>query len=136
MILDDDAAATYARVLIAIARADGEIGPEEARALERVIALRTSAPLSLAELLFARALRPEELSRALAGSELGAGPFRAAPVDMAEISRTLIDDALGIVLTKGSMTSGEEASLVRFATALGIESAEVRARIARASGVR
>lgn len=133
VVLDDDAVAVYGRVLIAIARADGEIGHEEATALERVLARRANTPLPLGELLFERPLRPEELARAVASSEVGAGPFRAAPIDLAEIARTLIDDALAIVLTKGSMTSGEQASVVRFATALGLDTAEVRARIAAAT---
>lgn len=135
VVLADDAVAVYARALLTIARADGTIGPDEAAVLERVIARRANAPLPLVELMFARPLRPEQLARAVSSSEMGAGPFRAAPVDLAEVARTLIEDAMAIILTKGSATSGEEASVVRFATALGLDTAEVRARIATATRV-
>ncbi|MFT3700079.1 MAG: hypothetical protein QM831_43440 [Kofleriaceae bacterium] len=130
MVLDEDAAMIYGRVLIAIARADGEIDPDEASALERIIAQRSPIPLPIGELLFAPPAKPEQLAR---GSGAGGGPFRSVAIDLGEIARTLVDDALEVVLAKGSITSGEQASLIRFATALGLSSDEVRDRIARAS---
>src|SRR3954471_18688664 len=70
-MFDYDLAQLYARALIAIARADGQISGEEGQLLQRVIDARSAEPLQLDELMFDPAVTPEELA-----TLVKADPFR------------------------------------------------------------
>lgn len=122
-LLSDDVARSYALALLAIARGDGTIGPEEADVFQQRLEKRVATPLPLDELLFERAITAAEVADLVTQDH---GPFRTAGVEARTLGKMLVDDALAIVLTKGHATSGEATGLIRFARALGITNEELR----------
>jgi hypothetical protein len=127
-ILDRALGHLFARALVAIARADDQIDPEEGQRLQQRIELRTGDPISLDDLLLAEPLEPHRLAEALRGSE---GPFRGVTIHPGELALMLITDAIVIALAKGYVSEAEAGELVRFASALGCSRDEIRAMCGR-----
>ncbi|HEY0482381.1 MAG TPA: hypothetical protein VGD37_32895 [Kofleriaceae bacterium] len=123
-ILDRALGQLFAQALVAIARADDEIGPEEGVRLEQRIALRVAGPISLDDLLLSDPLEPHRLAEALGSA---AGPFRNIGLDPGELAAMLIGDGLAVVLAKGYVSESEAREIVRFAAALGCSLDQVRA---------
>ena len=69
-VLDSALGHLFARALVAIARADDEIGAEEGLRLQQRLAHRVAAPIALDDLLLADPLEPHRLAESL-GSVAG-----------------------------------------------------------------
>ena len=120
----------FAQALVAIARADDEISPEEGLRLEQRIALRVTAPISLDDLLLAEPLEPHRLAESLRGA---VGPFRHAGLHPGELAAMIVSDGIAVVLAKGYVSEAEAREIVRFASALGCSRDEIRALCSRAA---
>lgn len=127
-MLDSALGHLFARALVAIARADDQIGLEEGLRLQQRIELRTGGPISLPDLLLAEPLEPHRLAESLRGS---AGPFRNAGVHPGELALMIVTDGIAVVLAKGYVSEAEASQIVRFASALGCSLDEVRAMCSR-----
>jgi hypothetical protein len=113
-IRDSELAQLYGRALVAIARADSEIGFEEGMRLQQRIEARCEVPLRIEDLLLEPTLHPDTLREYVSG-----GPFRAA-AHPAQLAEWLVADGLSVVLAKGHVTGAEASALRRFADALGV----------------
>lgn len=118
----------FARALVAIARADDEIGRDEGERLEQRIALRVVDPISLADLLLAEPLDPRRLAESLRGH---AAPFRTSGVHAGEFAAMIVTDGLAVVAAKGYVSEAEAREIVRFASALGCSLDQIRALCGR-----
>jgi hypothetical protein len=118
----------FARALIAIARADDQIGFEEGVRLQQRIEARTGAPVSLDDLLLADALHPNALARSL---QSAADPFRETGMHPRELAAMIVADGIAVVLAKGYVAETEAGEIVRFASALGCTGDEIRTMLAR-----
>ena len=127
-VLDAGLGHLYARALVAIARADDQIGLEEGLRLLHRIELRIGSPVSIDDLLLAEPLEPHRLAEALRGS---AGPFRGAGVHPGDLAVMIITDGIAVVLAKGYVSEAEASVIVRFASALGCSLDEIRAMCSR-----
>jgi hypothetical protein len=114
----------YARAVLAIARADHELGLEEGLRIERLFEDRSGGPISLDDLLLAEPLDPAEL---VAMMRAHAGPFRGSVVHPGELAAMIVTDGIAVVLAKGYVSEAEARELLRFAVALGCSVDEVRA---------
>ncbi len=121
--LDVGLAQLYARALLAIARADDQIGVEEGQRLQEQIEHRTGVVPPLADLLLVEPLSPAELAAQLRSS---ASPFRGTSMHSTELAAMIVVDAITVVLAKGYVAEAEAHELVRFATALGCSLERVR----------
>ena len=126
-IRDPELAQLYARALVAIARADTEIGLEEGMRLSERIRERCETPLRLEDLLFEPTLHAEQLRDYSSG-----GPFRGA-AHPAQLAEWLVVDGLFVILAKGHVTQREANALWRFADALGVSRDDFRRLTASAS---
>lgn len=123
-LLDESAAQLYAQALVAIVRADGEIGLEEGARLQEKIEARSGRPASLDDLLLAETLHPSQLADALRNAS---GPFRGGGgLHPGELAAIIVIDAISVVLAKGHVSDEEAQQIFRFATALGCTPDEVR----------
>jgi hypothetical protein len=129
-VLDAGLGHLYARALVAIARADDQIGLEAGLRLQQRIALRVRGSISLDELLLAEPLEPYRLAESLRAS---AGPFRNAGLHPGELAVMIVTDAIAVVLAKGYISEAEAGVIVRFASALGCSLDQVRALCSRAA---
>jgi hypothetical protein len=127
-ILDTAQGQLFARALVAIARADDQIGLEEGLRLAQRIELRTGGPVRLDDLLLAEPLEPHRLAEAL---RQAAGPFRGAGVHPGELAVMIVTDGIAVVLAKGYVSEAEAGVIVRLAAALGFPLEEVRAMCSR-----
>lgn len=127
-ILDNALGQLVARALVAIARADDQIGLEEGLRLQQRIERRTGSPVALDDLLLAEPLEPHRLAESLRGS---AGPFRNAGVHPGELAVMIVTDGIAVVLAKGYVSEAEANMIVRFAAALGCSLDEVRGLCSR-----
>lgn len=122
--LDIGLADLYARAVLAIARADHELGLEEGLRLERLLEARSGRPVVLDDLLLHEPLDPAELVAMKRGH---AGPFRGGGVHPGELAAMIVMDSIAVVLAKGYVSEAEARELLRFAVALGCSVDEVRA---------
>jgi hypothetical protein len=129
-VLDAGLGHLYARALVAIARADDQIGLEEGLRLQQRIELRVRSPLSIDELLLAEPLEPHRLAESLRAT---AAPFRNAGLHPGELAIMNVTDAIAVVLAKGYLSEAEAGVIVRFAAALGCSLEQVRALCSRAA---
>ena len=129
-MLDTALGHLFARALVAIARADDEIGPEEGLRLQQRIALRVIGVISLDDLLLAEPLEPHRLAESLGG---GAGPFRHAALHPRELAAMIVTDGIRVVLAKGYVSEAEAREIVRFASALGCSVDQIRSLCDRAA---
>jgi uncharacterized membrane protein YebE (DUF533 family) len=123
-MLDTALGHLFARALVAIARADDEIGPEEGVRLQQRLALRVAGPISLDDLLLAEPLEPHRLVESLGGA---AGPFRSAALPPGELAAMIVTDGIAVALAKGYVSEAETREIVRFASALGCSLDQIRA---------
>jgi hypothetical protein len=123
-ILDVSLGHLFARALVAIARADDQIGFEEGLRLQQCIEARTSGPISLDELLLADPLDPLGLADAL--RRIG-DPFRTVGIHPDELAAMIVVDGIAVTLAKGYVAEAEAREIVRFASALGCSIDEIRA---------
>ena len=119
LLFDHELKLLYARALVSIVRAEGEIGSEEGERLAERVELRCQVELE--DVLLSTSLQPETLAAAISG-----GPFRGTAVRSDEVARLLVEDSLYITLGKGSVTSEEAHRMWRYATALGLPDDEFR----------
>lgn len=122
-ILDPGLAHLYARAVLAIARADGEIEPEEGLRLVARLEARSGQPVSLDDLLLAEPLDPIEIPAELRAS---ASPFRGAGLHPSELAAMIVADGIAVALAKGHVSEEEARLLLRFAIALGCSVDDVR----------
>jgi tellurite resistance protein len=130
LVLDPGLGQLYARALVAIARADDQIGLEEGQRLQQRIALRVRGPISLDELLLAEPLEPHRLAESLRAT---AAPFRNAGLHPGELAIMIVTDAIAVVLAKGYLSEAEASVIMRFASALGCSLEQVRSLCSRAA---
>jgi hypothetical protein len=121
--LDEHLAELYARALVAVTRASGEIGTLEGELLAQRIDARTAQPISLEDLLLAETLTSVQLAETVGSPS---GPFRSGRVAPAQLAAMIVVDAVAVVLAKGYVAEEEAAQIVRFAQALGCSYADVR----------
>lgn len=121
--LDIGLAHIYARAVLAIARADHDLGLEEGLRLVRLLEDRSDRPVSLDDLLLEESLEPGEL---VAMMRQTSGPFRGNCVHPGELAGMIVRDAIAVVLAKGYVSEAEARELLRFAVALGCSVEEVR----------
>jgi hypothetical protein len=121
-LLGDDVARSYALALLAIARGDGTIGPDEAEEFQKRLEARVAKPLPLEDLLFERPITATEVADLVTRDH---GPFRTAGLEARTLGKMLVEDALAIVLVKGHATSGEATTIIRFGRALGLATEEL-----------
>jgi hypothetical protein len=129
-ILDRALGHLHARALVAIARADDQIGLEEGLRLQQRIELRTGGPIALDDLLLAEPLEPHRLAESVRSS---AEPFRTAGLHPGELAVLIITDGIAVVLAKGYVSEAEAREIVRFASALGCPRDQVSALCSRAA---
>lgn len=123
-IREPDLAQLYAQALVAIARADDQLGLEEGLRLQHKLDTRLAAPIALDDLLLAEPLDPDSLREVV---EAARGPFRGGSLHPGELARLIVVDAIEVVLAKGYISEGEAQEMIRFATALGCTLEQVRA---------
>lgn len=126
-ILDPALGQLHARALVAIARADDQIGLEEGLRLQQRIEQRLGGPIALDELLLAEPLEPHRLAESLRGIT----PFRHAGIHPGELAVMIITDGIAVVLAKGYVSEAEAHEIVRFARALGCPRDQVSALFSR-----
>jgi len=123
-IREPDLAQLYAQALVAIARADDQLGLEEGLRLQQKIDARLATPIAIDDLLLAEPLDPAALREIV---ETATGPFRGGSLHPGELARLIVVDAIEVVLAKGYISEGEAQEMIRFATALGCSLAQVKA---------
>jgi hypothetical protein len=121
--LDIGLAHVYSRAVLAIARADHDLGLEEGLRMVSLLEDRSGHPVSLDDLLLEDPLDPAELAAML---RMGGGPFRSNCVRPGELAAMIVMDAIAVVLAKGYVSEAEARELLRFAVALGCSVDEVR----------
>ncbi len=126
-IREPDLAQLYAQALVAIARADDQLGLEEGLRLQQKLDTRLAVPIALDDLLLAEPLDPASLHEIV---DAVRGPFRGGSLHPGELARVIVVDAIEVVLAKGYISEGEAQEMIRFATALGCTLDQVRAMAA------
>ena len=121
--LDIGLAQIYARAVLAIARADHELGLEEGLRIVRLLEERSGHPVSLDDLLLDDPLDPAELVAMLRAQS---GPFRGSGVHPGELAAMIVLDSIAVLLAKGYVSEAEARELLRFAVALGCNVEDVR----------
>jgi uncharacterized tellurite resistance protein B-like protein len=115
MSLGDDLALLYAGALVAIARADGEIGLEEGLQLRRVVARRAAVD--------PEAMFFVEVSAARLATAVGHGdgaPFRhGAAAAPRQLATALVHDGVAVALADGDLNDAEVHAILAFTNALG-----------------
>ncbi|HEY0192242.1 MAG TPA: TerB family tellurite resistance protein [Kofleriaceae bacterium] len=122
-IFDHGIGQLFARALVAVARADDQISPEEGARLQERIEARTGAPVSLDDLLLADGLHPRALAQQLVAHD----PFRNAEIHPRDLAAMLVADGITVALAKGYVAEIEAREIVRFARALGCPDADIMA---------
>ncbi|MGE0549535.1 MAG: hypothetical protein AB7O24_27200 [Kofleriaceae bacterium] len=122
---DPVVAQLYARAVLAVARADHEIGRDEGARLERRINTRLGWAIGLETLMLADPLDSRELAQQF--SDTAAGPFRTVAIDKRKLASMIIQDGLEVCMAKGHVTDREARQLIRFAVALGCTTDQILA---------
>jgi hypothetical protein len=118
----------FARALVAIARADEQIGLEEGLRLQERLEARTGGPMPLDDLLLEDPLEPGMLARLVHDA---GDPFRSAGMHPRDLAAMLVADGVIVTLAKGYVADAEVDEIRRFASALGCPDDEIRAMLAR-----
>ncbi len=121
----------YARALVAIARGDGEISPEEARRLQHQLDARCGWAIALDELLLEAPLAAVQLGELVVGTD---SPYRAIVIDQIAFAELLVRDGIAVLFEKGHVAAGEMARLRAFADALGLPDADFARLTAHVAG--
>lgn len=106
MELSDQVGQAYAQALLAIARVDREVSPEESSRVRELVAARSSVAIDF-EASFFEKMTPEVLARAV------------PEADRLAVARLLIADGVRLATIDGDLNSAEAHSILRFAHALG-----------------
>lgn len=114
--LDDKLGQVYAGALIAIARVDSEINPEESSLLRNLVANRSKVTVDFEETFFHK-ITPEELAAAV----------RTANASARDVGRAFVQDAVALSTADGDLNGREGEQIIRFARALGLTRADVTA---------
>jgi hypothetical protein len=122
--IDIGLAHIYARAVLAIARADHDLGLEEGLRIVRLVEDHSGVPVSLDDLLLEEPIDPAEVSSMLRANS---GPFRGSGVHPGELAAMIVMDSIAVCLAKGYVSDAEARELLRFAVALGCTVEEVRA---------
>ena len=112
--LNDEIGQLYAGALIAIARVDGEIGPEESARVRELVGKRTKVAIDY-EASFFHKVRPEELAVAA----------KNATVSGRELGKALAEDAVALSTVDGDLNGKEAQEIMRYLRALGCTGADV-----------
>lgn len=120
-IRDRALADAYGRAVLAVIRADDDIGLEESLRLQARLRQRLGDAFDLETLLLASPITAAELA-----GHGGGDPFRAGGVHPGALGLALVADCLAIALAKGHIDEREARALVGFARALGLADAELR----------
>ena len=96
----------YAQALLALARVDREVSPEESSRVRDLVASRSSVTVDF-EASFFDKMTPEALARVIPEG------------DRLEVARLLLADGVTLATTDGDLNSAEAHSILRFARALG-----------------
>lgn len=123
-IREPDLAQLYAQAIVAIARADDQLGLEEGLRLQQKIDARLATPIAIDDLLLADPLDPDALEEIV---KTATGPFRGGSLHPGELARLIVVDAIEVVLAKGYISEGEAQEMIRFAAALGCSLEQVKA---------
>jgi hypothetical protein len=121
--LDPSLGHLYARALLAIARADNNLGLEEGLRLSNRVEARTGLAVALDDLLLEDPISPRDFA---AHIREAASPFRGG-FHPGELAVMIVVDSIAVVLGKGYISESEARELLRFAQALGCSVNEVRA---------
>lgn len=122
LFLNDELAAQYLGALIAIARTDGEISPEETTHLHAIAASRCKVPVD-DELLFFSKVTPEALAAAIPG-----GAEHRAGAAGRDLGCALLADAIELATSDGDLNGREATAILRYIRALGCTDDVVRAQ--------
>lgn len=107
----------YAQALLAIARMDGEITPEEAARVRELVARRSTV-----EIDFEASFFDKQTPETLADTVMRAGP---AVVQPRQLGRALVSDAVVLATADGDLNGVEAHAILRFARALGCTAEDV-----------
>ena len=119
-IRDRALADAYGRAVLAVIRADDDIGLEESLRLQARLRQRLGDAFDLETLLLAPPITATELAH-----HAGGDPFRAGGVHPGALAAALVADCLAIALAKGDVDEREARALIAFARALGLADAEL-----------
>lgn len=120
-IRDRALADAYGRAVLAVVRADDDIGLEESLRLHARLRQRLGEAFDLEALLLAPPIGAAELVH------LGGGdPFRAGGIHPHALATALVADCLAITLAKGHVDEREAHALIGFARALGLADGDLR----------
>jgi uncharacterized tellurite resistance protein B-like protein len=120
--------AAFAYLLGRVAYADREVSPDETRLMERIVMERGGLPEDQAVLVVQIAKSQNAL---FGGTEDFLVAREFATLATYEQKTALVDCLFGVAAADGSITAVEDAEIVRVATALRVEHADVvRARVA------
>lgn len=119
-IRDRALADAFGRAVLAVVRADDDIGLEESLRLQARLRQRLGDGFDLEALLLAPAISPAELAQ-----HGGGDPFRAGGVHPGAMAHALVADCLAIALAKGHVDEREARALIEFARALGLPDREL-----------
>lgn len=119
-IRDHALADAYGRAVLAVVRADDDIGLEESLRLQARLRQRLGDAFDLEALLLAPAITASELA-GLSGGD----PFRAGGMHPGALAHALVADCLAIALAKGHFDEREAHALIAFARALGLADREL-----------
>jgi hypothetical protein len=130
-ILDDELGRVYARALVAIARADGELVLDEILRLRALVARRLGHDIDDAALFAADGdVALDELLVAVRRQH--GDPFRTAGLAPRALGRLLLTDGLSLALADGHICAEEVTMVEAMARALGCtddDLAELRAHL-------
>ena len=114
--MNDELGQAYAQALLAIARSDREINPEEANRVREVVAKRSAVAVDFEASFFGK-LTPEALAEAAT----------KANANGREVGKWLVADAMALAATDHDVKSREAQTILRFARALGCTDEDIGA---------
>jgi tellurite resistance protein len=112
--LDDQVGQAYAQALLAIARVDREVSPEESARVRELVAKRTAVEVDFEESFFDK-MTPQRLANAA----------REGNVPALELGLALLEDGVNLATTDGDLNAVEAAAILRFARALGCRDIDI-----------
>lgn len=115
LALHDEVGRLYARALVAIARADGDLVLDEILRLRALVVRRLGRELG-DEALFGPTLSVDELVASVRRHH--GDPFRSTALSPRQLGRLLIDDGLSLALADGHVCAEEVAMVEAMARSL------------------
>ena len=116
--MNDELGQAYAQALLAIARSDREINPEEANRVRELVRVRSASAVAVDfEASFFGKLTPEALAEAAT----------KANANGREVGKWLVADAMALAAADHDVKSREAQTILRFARALGCTDEDIGA---------